>query len=155
MSFACTDWLRTVQIPSPFPIRTVSITKKAQEPACLHVSPLWVSIFSLIIRKLCDRTFISVQKVGVRGGKSLTSGNICSKAIGLFSQFSPKMKNAYNNCHHTSPTEADGKSSAVIQLRNSSIIAPCIQIPVQKINETLATEIHYLTMSFKNEWYIC
>lgn len=149
MAFACPDRPRIGQIPSPSPVRTVSITKKAQEPAFLNISPLCVSIFSLIIRKLCDTTFISVQSECQRS-QVPDFRQYLLKSNQIFSQFSPKLRNAFN-CRHISPNEADGKSSIVIQLRNSSITAPCIQISVQKINETLATATSYLIMSFKNE----
>ena len=59
------------------------------------------------------------------------------------------MRDEYN-CHDSFPTEADGKSSVVIQLKNSSITASYLQILAQKINEASASAICYLTMSLKN-----
>lgn len=54
------------------------------------------------------------------------------------------------NCHDSFPTEADGKSSVVIQLKNSSITAPYLQILAQNTKETLPSVTCYLKMSLKN-----
>lgn len=76
--------------------------------------------------------------MSIGGVKSLTSGaTFTQKQLGICSVLVEKEE--WIQGLSLFSDEADGKSSAAIPLRNSSMTAPYTQIPVQKINVTSAS----------------